>query len=232
VVTEHNVWASHAPLTRIADRLTAGRAEIHLAVSEAVQASLPPAIRARTRVVRYGIDTAAIRARVDRSAARAALGVGDDEVVIGTVATSVRPRGYPTFWRRPHGRRPSPTALRGGRARPARGRAARAIGGSGWATACVPRFPADAVRVMSAFDIFCLASHHEGLPVALMEALALGLPAVATRVGGVAELVTDGVGAVLVPPGEPTRLARRSWRSLKIRHGARRWRAPRPRAAR
>jgi hypothetical protein len=86
VVTEHNVWASHAPLTRAADRLTAGRAEIHLAVSEAVRASLPPAIRAGTRVVRYGIDTAAIRAGARRSEARAALGAGDDEIVIGTVA--------------------------------------------------------------------------------------------------------------------------------------------------
>jgi len=47
----------------------------------------------------------------------------------------------------------------------------------------------------------------EGLPVALMEALALGLPVVATRVGGVAELVTDGVDAVLVPAGEPAALA-------------------------
>jgi glycosyltransferase involved in cell wall biosynthesis len=68
-------------------------------------------------------------------------------------------------------------------------------------------FRPDAVRVMSAFDVFCLPSHHEGLPVALMEALALGLPVVATRVGGVAELVTDGVDAVLVPAGEPATLA-------------------------
>ena len=60
---------------------------------------------------------------------------------------------------------------------------------------------------MSAFDIFCLPSHHEGLPIALMEALALGLPVVATDVGGVAELVTDGKEAVLVPPRSPSCLA-------------------------
>ena len=56
-------------------------------------------------------------------------------------------------------------------------------------------YRADAVRVMAAFDVFCLASHYEGLPIALMEALALGLPVVATDVGGVAELVTDGQGS-------------------------------------
>jgi glycosyltransferase involved in cell wall biosynthesis len=60
---------------------------------------------------------------------------------------------------------------------------------------------------MSAFDVFCLASHHEGLPIAMMEALALGLPVVATDVGGIPELVTDGVDGVLVPPKQPTLLA-------------------------
>jgi glycosyltransferase involved in cell wall biosynthesis len=60
---------------------------------------------------------------------------------------------------------------------------------------------------MSAFDVFCLPSHHEGLPVALMEALAMGLPVAATRVGGVDELVTDGREAVLVPARDPERLA-------------------------
>jgi L-malate glycosyltransferase len=69
-------------------------------------------------------------------------------------------------------------------------------------------FRTDAVQLMSAFDIFCLPSHHEGLPIALMEALALGLPVVATRVGGVEELVTDGSEAVLVPPHRPELLAR------------------------
>ncbi len=68
-------------------------------------------------------------------------------------------------------------------------------------------FRPDAVECMSAFDIFCLASHHEGLPIALMEALALGLPVVATRVGGIEEIVTDGVEAVLVPARQPDRLA-------------------------
>ena len=65
----------------------------------------------------------------------------------------------------------------------------------------------DAVRVMSAFDLFTLASLHEGLPVSLMDALALGLPTVATAVGGVPQAVTDGVEAVLVPPRQPERLA-------------------------
>jgi glycosyltransferase involved in cell wall biosynthesis len=65
----------------------------------------------------------------------------------------------------------------------------------------------DAIRVMSGCDAFVLASDNEGLPVALMEALALGLPIVATRVGGVPEAVTEGEDAVLVPPSDPDALA-------------------------
>ena len=68
-------------------------------------------------------------------------------------------------------------------------------------------FRDDAVRVMGACDIFTLASKWEGLPVALMEALALGLPVVATEVGGVAEEMHDGVDALLVPPRDPVALA-------------------------
>ena len=57
--------------------------------------------------------------------------------------------------------------------------------------------------------LFTLASRLEGLPVALMEALALGLPVVATAVGGIPEAITDGVEGLLVPPGRSDLLGRR-----------------------
>ena len=65
---------------------------------------------------------------------------------------------------------------------------------------------ADAIRVMSGCDAFVLASSNEGLPVAVMEALALGLAVVATDVGGLREVVDEGCG-VLVPPRDPVALA-------------------------
>jgi glycosyltransferase involved in cell wall biosynthesis len=52
-----------------------------------------------------------------------------------------------------------------------------------------------------------LASHYEGYPIAIMEALAVGLPIVATSVGGVPEGVRDGVEGLLVPPKRPDLLA-------------------------
>lgn len=50
-------------------------------------------------------------------------------------------------------------------------------------------------------DVFCLPSFQEGLPVVLMEAMAAGLPVVATRIAGIPELVEDGVSGTLVTPG-------------------------------
>jgi glycosyltransferase involved in cell wall biosynthesis len=61
---------------------------------------------------------------------------------------------------------------------------------------------------LSAFDLFCLPSRWEGLPNALLEAMALGLPVVASAVDGVPEVVTDGVTGLLVPPERPDLLAK------------------------
>jgi colanic acid/amylovoran biosynthesis glycosyltransferase len=54
---------------------------------------------------------------------------------------------------------------------------------------------------------FCLPSFSEGVPVVLMEAMAAGVPVVATRITGVPELVEDGRSGVLVPPGRADLLA-------------------------
>jgi glycosyltransferase involved in cell wall biosynthesis len=65
----------------------------------------------------------------------------------------------------------------------------------------------DVPELMSAADGYLLSSAWEGMPVVLLEAAAVGLPIVATRVGGVAEVVEDGTTGFLVPPGDPAALA-------------------------
>jgi glycosyltransferase involved in cell wall biosynthesis len=61
----------------------------------------------------------------------------------------------------------------------------------------------DVLQLLAGADAFVLASLHEGLPVALMEATSVGLPIVASSVGGVPQTLEDGVDALLVPPGDP-----------------------------
>lgn len=64
-------------------------------------------------------------------------------------------------------------------------------------------------RWLSAADLFVLPSLSEGVPHALLEAFAFGLPVVASAVGGVPEVVSDGVNGYLVSPADPSDLARR-----------------------
>lgn len=57
-------------------------------------------------------------------------------------------------------------------------------------------------------DVLALASYDEGIPAVLMEAMAMSIPCVATPVGGVPELIRDGVDGLLVAPGDVAGLAR------------------------
>lgn len=63
------------------------------------------------------------------------------------------------------------------------------------------------VEELGAADVFALASHAEPLGVVYMEAMAMGLPTIGTSAGGVAEIITDGVDGLLIPPGDPAALA-------------------------
>jgi glycosyltransferase involved in cell wall biosynthesis len=65
----------------------------------------------------------------------------------------------------------------------------------------------DVPHLLAAADVFVLASRSEGHPVSVLEAMAAGLPVVASRVGGVPEQVVDGETGLLVDPGDPEPLA-------------------------
>lgn len=65
----------------------------------------------------------------------------------------------------------------------------------------------DVARLLQAADIFLLTSISEGIPLTLIEAMAAGIPIVATRVGGIGEVVADGSTGLLAPSGDHSSLA-------------------------
>lgn len=211
ISTEHNEWSSFAAPTRAANRLTSRFDDAVIAVSERTRRSMSADASTRAVVIHHGVDVAAVAEhREARSSVRTELGVDADAFVIGTVANYRSQKDYPNL-------------LRAMRALVDRGVEARLVAvGQGPLAADVESavtdlglddrvvltgYRSDATRVMSAFDVFTLASHHEGLPVALMDACALGLAVVATEVGGLADVLTDGDDALLVPARDPIALA-------------------------
>jgi glycosyltransferase involved in cell wall biosynthesis len=95
-----------------------------------------------------------------------------------------------------------------GEQRPALREQAERLGIAG-AVRFVGKVPRDEMaRRLADADVFCLPSLYEGLPLAVLEAMAAGLPVVATAVSGIPEAVEDGATGLLVPPEDADALAR------------------------
>ena len=79
--------------------------------------------------------------------------------------------------------------------------------GGAWEAASLPGAREDVAEQLRAIDLFALPSKAEGISNTILEAMATGLPVVATRVGGNPELVEEGRTGLLVPPSDPAALA-------------------------
>jgi len=89
----------------------------------------------------------------------------------------------------------------------------------------LPGSRTDIAELMADFDVFALPSIAEGTPVTILEAMACGLPVVASRVGGIPEVVQEGVTGLMPPPSDAEALARAlavyvDDPQLAARHGA------------
>jgi glycosyltransferase involved in cell wall biosynthesis len=212
VATEHNLWSSFGRITRATNRASLGLDDLHLAVSDEVRESMTVGARARTQVVVHGVPVDELAARrTERRAQRAAFGLDDDDIVVTTVANMRWTKDYPTLLRaavavtasNPRvrflaaGQGPLEAEVRAEAVQLGLGERFRVLG-----------YVDDVPALLSASDVFVLASRVEGLPIALLEAMAMGLPVVATAVGGTPTVVTNGVEGLLVESGRPDELAR------------------------
>ena len=176
---------------------------------------LPPAAAARGEavVIRSGIDleTVAPLDGAARRALRAAQGVADARPVISLVQRLSPPKTPLVFLHalpRILAERPDAVAwvVGDGPLRASAEQAAAAAGVTARVTFLGLR--KDVPHILAASDVAVHSSLREGLPRVVLEALAVGTPLVATAVGGVPDVVTDGVNGLLVPPEDPAALAR------------------------
>jgi glycosyltransferase involved in cell wall biosynthesis len=142
-----------------------------------------------------------------RRRARLALGLPPDAVVIGAVGRLTYQKAPEDFLAALRGLgRPGVAGVWIGGGELAGRVAALAAGGPG------PRVllageRADVPGLLPAFDVFALPSRYEGLPTAIVEAMACGIPVVATAVNAVGDVVVPGETGLLVPPGRPDLMA-------------------------
>ena len=205
VTTSHTPSGSLRALTRAAWRLTDRLDAASIAVSAAVAASLPARARRRVIVIPHGIDPDRIATARDAVAERPRTG---DEVTVIAVASHRDAKNYPNLL---HGLRAAIdlgasirlVTVGDGPNLDTHRRLAQTLG-LGDRVDFRPGTE-DVLVEIAAADLLAVASDYEGQPIVVAEALALGLPVVATAVGRVPEMVNRNVGRV-VPPRDPAAL--------------------------
>jgi glycosyltransferase involved in cell wall biosynthesis len=155
----------------------------------------------RLHVVRLGVITG--EAAEERREAR---GEEPRVLIVGQLA---RRKGHEVLLRalRQSRHRPHLTIVGDGPERARLERLAAILGLSSRVTFAGARGQDEVPGFYASATLFCLPSFQEGVPVVLMEAMARGIPVIATRVMGVPELVEDGESGVLVSPGRADELA-------------------------
>lgn len=214
--TEHGRHQPDYPRRKrmIYNRLALRRADRVIGVGQTVRRALienEGIAPERVSVIYNGIDLAAFETKTtDRGAVRREIGVGPDDFVVAQVArldylkdhaTAVR-----TIARVAEQNRQTRLVIVGDG--PLRGdiegHVARADAAGFVRMLGLRR---DVGRILAAADVFLLTSISEGIPLTVIEAMAAGLPVVSTAVGGVPEVIVDGVNGLLAPAGDDEALA-------------------------
>ena len=185
----------------VAARILRATADVVVAPSQCSAAALARAGVPAVSVVHNGVPLPA----------RPAIPNGHVRPVVGTVATISRQKGSDLFLEASRRVRESEPAVEFRMVGPLAPEPDRA-----WAEGLVAvgreadvrwSTTTDVFDELAGWDVFVLPSRREAFPLVVLEAMAAGLPVVATRVGGIAEQILPGAG-ILVPPDDPQSLAR------------------------
>lgn len=211
VYTEHNLPSAYRYPTRLANRLTYWRNHAVTAVSPAVAARVRRYPGPRVEVVPNGVSVAVSDSSANE--VRRELGLTPSQPLVVHVG-NIRPgKGHEVLVRTSAAlaqTRSDVTVVSvGGEKYPGglerlKSHVAQQ-GLNGTLRFIGPR--RDALSFIAAADVYVNPADVEGLPVTILEAMALGRPVVATSVGGVASLIQNGANGFLIPPGSPAALA-------------------------
>lgn len=217
LATVHNTYTRPKLHRRLLNRFLAARSPAVIAVSDEIRRDLMRYDRVpqeKIVTVHNGIDVERVQPPLSRHAARKRLSIEDDMFAIGCVARLEEQKGHRDLIRalsmlmqREGGsRKPQLLLVGDGRLRAQLERDAAEHG-----VAHAVRFlgtRSDVPEILRALDVYAAASLWEGLSLALLEAMAAGLPVVATDVGGVSAVLGEDQYGLRVRPGDPAALAR------------------------
>jgi glycosyltransferase involved in cell wall biosynthesis len=171
-------------------------------------------------IIYNGIPIAGPGADFDPVRKRQSVGLAPDDLAVGIVANFRPPKGYQYFMeavRIVHKELPDVKFLIVGQGEgDIRQKVEDTIKEYGLQdNVKILGFRSDVPELLQIIDLFVLSSISEGLPLAAVEAMAASKPVVATKVGGMAELVQSGTSGYLVPPADARKLADRMIAVLK-----------------
>jgi sugar transferase (PEP-CTERM/EpsH1 system associated) len=213
VYTKHGASHWDGGPTALLGRLVMRRSRAIVAVSQDIERGVLDgnwADRNRLHTVLNGVDLTQFHARTDRASVRQAVGIPPQARVVGTVARLSPEKDQASLLAAFAKVAPAMPEARlvlvgGGPLRAALEAQARELRITERTHFLGER--QDVAELLGAMDVFCLPSLTEGTSLTLLEAMATGLPVVATSVGGTPEVVAAGASGLLVEPGRPDLLA-------------------------
>lgn len=215
LVTTVHGWVKHTrrtPLYYGIDRWSLRRYEVVISVSDDLdrrcrECGIP---KDRCLLIENGIDTRQFARSRARGDAKRLMGIPADRLVIGAIGRLSEEKGFDLLIRAVDRllASGSDVELRIAGEGDQQGRLEDLIRTLGREDRIhLVGFQADTVRLLEAMDVFALSSIREGLPNVVLEAMAIGVPVVATRVAGVPRVIEHGTNGILIEIGDGEQMA-------------------------